>query len=178
MSPDGQDVARDSQETGEIVVRTPWLTPGYYKDPERSEELWAGGWLHTGDVANVDEYGYIQIVDRIKDIIKSGGEWISSLELENLLSMQEDVLEAAVIGVPDEKWGERLLAIIVPTEQGRKRITAVSLQGHLQGFVADGVITKWAVPEHYAFVGELPKTSVGKIDKKVLRSRYPEPPAG
>ena len=178
MSPDGQDVARDSQETGEIVVRTPWLTPGYYKDPERSEELWAGGWLYTGDVANMDEYGYIQIVDRIKDVIKSGGEWISSLELENLLSMQEDVLEAAVIGVPDEKWGERPLAIIVPTEQGRERITATSLQGHLQRFVADGVIAKWAVPEHYAFVEELPKTSVGKIDKKVLRSRYPEPPAG
>ena len=176
IAPDGNDVAHDGQETGEIVVRTPWLTPGYYKDPERSEELWAGGWLHTGDVANVDEYGYVQIVDRIKDVIKSGGEWISSLELENLLSLHDDVLEAAVIGVPDERWGERPLAIIVPAEGAAERITAAAMQEHLRKFVDEGVITKWAVPEHYVFVKELPRTSVGKIDKKVLRSRYPEAP--
>ena len=176
VSPSGEDVARDGQETGEIIVRTPWLTPGYYKDPERSEELWAGGWLHTGDVANVNEHGYVQIVDRIKDIIKSGGEWISSLGLENLLSLHEDVAEAAVIGVPDERWGERPLAVIVPVEGAAERITAQSIQAHLQTYVEDGVITKWAVPEHYVFVQELPKTSVGKIDKKVLRSRYPAPP--
>ena len=176
VSPSGEDVARDGEETGEVVVRTPWLTPGYYKDPERSEELWEGGWLHTGDVANMNEYGYIQIVDRIKDIIKSGGEWISSLELENLLSLYKDVQEAGVIGVPDEKWGERPLAIIVPVEGAEEQITGEAIQEHLQQFVADGVIAKWAVPEHYAFVEELPKTSVGKIDKKVLRSRYPAPP--
>jgi fatty-acyl-CoA synthase len=172
VGPDGKDVARDGTETGEIVVRSPWLTPGYYKDPERTEELWAGGWMHTGDVANVDEYGYFQIVDRIKDVIKSGGEWIVSLEMENLLSLHEDVLEAAVIGIPDEKWGERPLAIIVPVEGAEERITAEAMQEHLQKSVADGVITKWAVPEHYVFVEELPRTSVGKIDKKVLRSRY------
>ncbi len=172
VGPDGKDVAPDGTKTGEIVVRSPWLTPGYYKDPERTEELWAGGWMHTGDVANVDEYGYIQIVDRIKDVIKSGGEWIVSLELENLLSLHEDVLEAAVIGIPDEKWGERPLAIIVPVEGAGERITAEAMQKHLQKSVADGVITKWAVPEHYVFVEELPRTSVGKIDKKVLRSRY------
>jgi fatty-acyl-CoA synthase len=172
VGPDGKDVAPDGTETGEIVVRSPWLTPGYYKDPERTEELWAGGWMHTGDVANVDEYGYFQIVDRIKDVIKSGGEWIVSLELENLLSLHEDVLEAAVIGVPDEKWDERPLAIIVPVEGAEERITAEAMQEHLQKSVADGVITKWAVPEHYVFVKELPRTSVGKIDKKVLRSRY------
>ncbi len=177
VSPSGEDVARDGIETGEVVVRTPWLTPGYYKDPERSEELWEGGWLHTGDVANMNEYGYIQIVDRIKDIIKSGGEWISSLELENLLSLHEDVQEAAVIGVPDEKWDERPLAVIVPVEGAAERITSESIQEHLRNFVADGVLTKWSVPEHYAFVEELPKTSVGKIDKKVLRSRYPEAPS-
>jgi len=172
IGPDGKDVARDGTETGEIVVRSPWTTPGYYKDPERSEELWAGGWLHTGDVAVVDEYGYIQIVDRIKDVIKSGGEWIVSLELENLLSLHEDVLEAAVIGVPDEKWGERPLAVIVPRRGAEERVTANAMREHLQKFVADGVITKWAVPERYVFVQELPRTSVGKIDKKVLRSRY------
>jgi len=172
VGPDGKDVAQDGTETGEIVVRSPWTTPGYYKDPDRSEELWAGGWLHTGDVANVDEYGYIQIVDRIKDVIKSGGEWIVSLELENLLSLHEDVLEAAVIGVPDEKWGERPLAIIVPVEGTEERITAQAMQEHLQKYVADGVITKWAVPEHYVFVEDLPRTSVGKIDKRALRGRY------
>jgi len=162
VTPDGREVARDSRETGEIVVRAPWCTPGYYKDPERSEELWAGGWMHTGDVAHVDEYGYIQIVDRLKDLIKSGGEWIVSLELENLLSLHEDVLEAAVIGVPDEKWGERPLAVIVPVEGAEGRITSEAMQQHLQKFVV--------------FVDEMPKTSVGKIDKKVLRSRYPAPP--
>ncbi len=172
VGPDGKDVAADGMETGEIVVRSPWITPGYYKDPERSEELWAGGWMHTGDVANVDEYGYIQIVDRIKDVIKSGGEWIVSLELENLLSLHEDVLEAAVIGVPDEKWDERPLAIIIPAEGVKERITAEAMQEHLQKYVADGVLTKWAVPERYVFVEELPRTSVGKIDKKVLRGQH------
>ncbi len=173
---DGQDVARDGTETGEIVVRSPWLTPDYYKDPERTAELWAGGWLHTGDVANVDQYGYIQIVDRIKDIIKSGGEWIVSLELENLLSLHEDVLEAALIGVPDEKWGERPLAIITPVEDARERITAAAMQEHLQKYVVEGVIARWAVPDQYVFVEALPRTSVGKIDKKVLRVQYPAAP--
>ena len=174
----GQEVARDATETGEIVVRTPWLTPGYYKDPERSEELWAGGWLHTGDVAHVNEQGYVQIVDRMKDLIKSGGEWIVSLELENLLSLHEDVLEAAVIGVPDEKWGERPLAIVVPKQGAEGKITAEGLRAHMEKFVADGVIATWEVPDHYVVVKEIPKTSVGKIDKKVLRSRYPAAPEG
>ena len=172
----GEEVARDASETGEIVVRAPWLTPGYYKDPERSEELWAGGWLHTGDVAHVDEQGYVQIVDRMKDLIKSGGEWIVSLELENLLSLHEDVLEAAVIGVPDEKWGERPLAVVVPKQGAEGKVSAEGLRAHMQKFVADGVIATWAVPDHYVVVKEIPKTSVGKIDKKVLRSRYPTAP--
>jgi fatty-acyl-CoA synthase len=167
--PDGQDVARDGIQTGEIVVRSPWLTPGYYKDPERTEELWAGGWMHTGDVANVDEYGYIQIVDRTKDVIKSGGEWIVSMELENLLSLHDDVLETAVIGIPDERWGERPLAIVVPRDRARDRLTADALQAHLQRFVAEGSIVSWAVPDAYEFVKDLPRTSVGKVDKKVLR---------
>jgi len=174
VSPAGEDVARDAKETGEIVVRAPWLTEGYYKEPERTEALWEGGWMHTGDVAHIDEYGYVQIVDRLKDVIKSGGEWISSLELENLLSLHEGVLEAGVIGVPDEKWGERPLAVIVPQEGYKGKLTPDDLKAHLQKFVQDGVITSWSVPEDYVFVDELPKTSVGKIDKKVLRSRYGE----
>jgi len=169
----GEEVAHDGKETGEIVVRAPWLTAGYYKEPEKSEELWAGGWMHTGDVAYVDEYGYVQIVDRLKDVIKSGGEWIVSLELENLLSLHEGVLEAGVIGIPNEKWGERPLAVVVPREGYKGRLTAQDLKAHLHKFVEQGVITDWSVPDDYVFVDELPKTSVGKIDKKVLRSRYP-----
>ncbi len=166
----GEDVAHDGQEKGEIVVRTPWLTPGYYKDPERSEKLWEGGWLHTGDVAVIDQHGYVQIVDRLKDVIKSGGEWISSLELENLLSLHPAVDEAAVIGIPDPQWDERPLAIIVLKEG--QHVDADGLKAHLQKYVDEGVIAKWAIPERYEFVDELPKTSVGKIDKKVLRAQF------
>jgi fatty-acyl-CoA synthase len=168
----GEEIAHDGRQTGEIVVRGPWLTEGYYKDPERTLELWEGGWMHTGDVATVDEYGYVQIVDRLKDIIKSGGEWIVSLELENLLSLHKGVLEAGVIGVPDEKWGERPLAVVVPREEYQGKLTTAALKNHLQTFVDDGVITDWSVPDDYVFAEELPKTSVGKSDKKVLRSKY------
>jgi fatty-acyl-CoA synthase len=168
----GHEVARDGRETGEIVVRAPWLTPGYYKEPDKSEELWAGGWLHTADVAYVDEYGYVQIVDRLRDVIKSGGEWIASLELENLLSLHEGVQDVAVIGVPDEKWGERPQAVVVPVEAQKGKLTGEVLKAHLERFVEEGVITDWSVPDDYVFVDELPKTSVGKIDKKLLRSRH------
>lgn len=177
VAPDGKDVVWNGEETGEIVVRAPWLTPGYYMDPERSEKLWAGGWMHTGDVANVDEFGYMQIVDRIKDVIKSGGEWIVSLELENLLSLHEDVLEAGVIGVTDEKWGERPLAVVILVEGAPECINQNVLNNFLQTYVEDGTITKWAVPDHYVFVEELPRTSVGKIDKKALRLKYSTPPS-
>ncbi|MFQ5921366.1 MAG: long-chain-fatty-acid--CoA ligase [Anaerolineales bacterium] len=169
---DGKDVSKDGEQTGEIVLRSPWLTEGYYKDPELSEQLWAGDWMHTGDVANIDQNGYVQIVDRMKDIIKSGGEWIVSLELENLLSLHTDVLEAGVIGIPHEKWGERPLAIIAAREGSQEELTAEALQTHLASFVSEGQITKWAVPERFVFVDQLPKTSVGKIDKKELRRRY------
>jgi fatty-acyl-CoA synthase len=168
----GNDIPKDGRSTGEIIVRAPWCTQGYYKEPEKSEELWAGGWMHTGDVAYMDEYGYIQIVDRLKDVIKSGGEWIVSQELENLLSLHEGVLEAAVIGIPDEKWGERPLAIVVPREEYKGKLTGDMLRAHLNRYVEEGLITSWSVPENYTFVDELPKTSVGKIDKKVLRSRF------
>ncbi len=177
VAADGKEVAWNGEETGEIVVRAPWLTPGYYMDPERSEKLWAGGWMHTGDVANVDEFGYMQIVDRIKDVIKSGGEWIVSLELENLLSLHEDVLEAGVIGVPDEKWGERPLAVVILVEGAPECINQNVLNNFLQTYVEDGTITKWAVPDHYVFVEELPRTSVGKIDKKALRLKYSTTPS-
>jgi fatty-acyl-CoA synthase len=168
----GEEVAHDGRESGEIIVRAPWCTPGYYKEPEKSEDLWAGGWMHTGDVANVDEHGFVQIVDRLKDVIKSGGEWIVSLELENLLSLHEGVQEAAVIGMPDERWGERPLAIITPTQAYKDKLTPEALKAHLAQFVEKGVITNWSVPDQFVMVDEIPKTSVGKLDKKILRSRH------
>ncbi len=167
---DFTDVKPDEKDMGEIVVRAPWLTDTYLKDPEKTKELWEGGWLHTGDIAVVDEEGYITIVDRLKDVVKSGGEWISTLTLENLLSLHPKVREVAVIGVPDEKWGERPLAIIVPMP-GEKP-TQEELREHLMKFVEEGKITKWAVPDRFEIVDEIPKTSVGKIDKKVLRQMY------
>ena len=168
-TPEGEEVAHDGQERGEIQVRTPWLTPSYFKEDEKGKALWEGGWLHTGDVANVDARGYIQIVDRLKDVIKSGGEWISSLELENLISLCEGVQEVAVIGIPDEKWGERPLAVIVAKPDFVGKISVGDFKAHLKPFVEDGTLIKWAVPERYEFVESIPKTSVGKIDKKVLR---------
>lgn len=172
ISPEGKDIAWNGDETGEIVVRAPWLTPGYYQDEARSEELWMGDWMHTGDVATVDELGYLQIVDRMKDVIKSGGEWIVSLELENLLSLHADIQEAAVIGVPDEKWGERPLAVIVIVKAPSKAVTPEGLRAFMQQFVEEGTLTKWSIPDDFKFVAELPRTSVGKIDKKTLRSQY------
>jgi len=168
----GEEVAHNGRESGEIIVRAPWCTAGYYKDPEKSEELWAGGWMHTGDVANVDEHGFVQIVDRLKDVIKSGGEWIVSLELENILSLHEGVQEAAVIGMPDETWGERPLAIVAPTQAYKDKLTPEMLKAHMEEFVEQGKLTKWAVPDLYVMVDEIPKTSVGKLDKKILRSQH------
>jgi fatty-acyl-CoA synthase len=177
ITPEGKDVPADGHTKGEIVLRCPWLATGYYKDPEHSEKLWEGGWMHTGDVANIDAHGYLQIVDRLKDVIKSGGEWIVSMEIENMLSLHDDVKESALIGVPDEKWGERPLAIIVPHQDAHGRITAEAMKKHLMKFVDEGLIMKWAVPAHYVFLEELPRTSVGKMDKQELRSRYPTLPS-
>jgi fatty-acyl-CoA synthase len=128
--------------------------------------------MHTGDIANVNEYGYVQIVDRMKDLIKSGGEWIVSLELENILSVHDDVLEAAVIGVPDEKWGERPLAVVALKQGAEGRVTADDMRKHMQKYVDEGAMASWAMPDDFVFVPELPKTSVGKLDKKALRGQY------
>ena len=169
---EGKEIAHDGRERGEIIVRSPWLTAGYYRDPDLSETLWRGGWLNTGDVASVDEHGYVQIVDRLKDVIKSGGEWISSLELENLLSLHEGVQEAAVIGVPDDVWGERPMALVVLREEYKGKTSAQDLKDHLAKYVEDGAITDYSIPDHINFMDEMPKTSVGKLDKKILRETY------
>ncbi|BBR55738.1 MULTISPECIES: fatty acid--CoA ligase [Pseudomonas] len=163
----GNFLPADGETQGELVLRAPWLTQGYFKESEKSEELWAGGWLHTGDVATLDGMGYIDIRDRIKDVIKTGGEWISSLDLEDLISRHPAVREVAVVGVADPQWGERPFALLVVREG--QAIDARALKDHLKPFVEQGHINKWAIPSQIAIVTEVPKTSVGKLDKKRIR---------
>jgi fatty-acyl-CoA synthase len=152
----------DGISVGEIEVRGPWITGAYFRDT--SEDKFDRGWLRTGDVGTVDARGYVQITDRAKDVIKSGGEWISSVELENELMAHPEVVEAAVIGVPDERWQERPLACVVLREAAQLG------PAELARFLGDRV-ARWWIPERFSFVGEIPKTSVGKFDKKVLRQR-------
>lgn len=159
----------DGKSTGEIVVRTPWLTQGYYKNPKKGAELWEGGYLHTGDVAYMTEEGYVKITDRIKDVIKTGGEWVSSLELESLISQHPAVAEVAVVGVPDDKWGERPLAMVVPAEGTADDFPVDDVKQFLTQFVDDGTISKYTIPDQIIVTDEIPKTSVGKMDKKVIR---------
>jgi fatty-acyl-CoA synthase len=162
---DGEEVAWDGDATGEIEVRGPWIAARYFHedDPEKFD----ADWLRTGDIAAVDRQGSVQITDRAKDVIKSGGEWISSVELENEVMAHPDVVEAAVIAKPDERWAERPLCCVVLREGAST--SAEELVEHLRGRVA-----KWWLPDEFAFVGEVPKTSVGKFDKKVLRGRLTE----
>lgn len=167
MDDDGNFLPHDGKSVGEIVVRAPWLTQRYYKEEQRSEELWEFGWQHTGDMAVVEPNGTVVIVDRKKDVIKSGGEWISSLELESLISGHSTVKQTAIVGMPDEKWGERPVALIVLKEDKNPDIEGI--KEYLSQYVETGEISKWAVPDEYKFVEDIPKTSVGKIDKKRIR---------
>ncbi len=160
---EGQVLAWDGQAVGEIEVRGPWITGSYYLAP--TPEKFDDGWLRTGDIGTIDARGFFQITDRAKDVIKSGGEWISSVEIENLLIASPDVLEAAVIGIPDPRWTERPLACVV-LRPGREAAPA-SLAGFL-----DGKVAAWQIPENWTYLDEVPKTSVGKFDKKVLRARF------
>lgn len=170
----GEPLPRDGVSTGEVVVRSPWLTQGYFKDPQRSEELWAGGWLHTSDIGFIDGEGYLQVTDRIKDVIKTGGEWISSLALEDIATQHPAVSEAAVIAVPDEKWGERPLALVTLKEGFKDKVTAEEIKAFFGEFVARGVISKWGVPDRVLFVDTLAKTSVGKLNKRAMRQQLSE----
>ncbi len=171
VSEDMQDLPRDGASRGEIVLRAPYLTQSYFKKPAASDELWAGGYLHTQDVAVMGQDGFVQIVDRIKDVIKTGGEWVSSIEVENLIGEVPGVQECAVIGVPDAKWGERPMAFVV--RKAGAEVGADSIREKLLGHVDTQRISKYAVPEaeRIAFVAEIPKTSVGKINKKQLREQ-------
>ena len=164
----GNEVPHDDLTTGEILVRAPWLTQGYLHDEERGAQLWAGGYLHTGDVATINKHNAIRIADRIKDVIKSGGEWISSIALENYIGQHPSVAEVAVVGIPDAQWGERPYALVVPANG--KTLSVELMQEHLQQFIDTGELSKWAMPEHFDWVTTIPKTSVGKIDKKVIRA--------
>ena len=165
----GKTLPHDGKSSGEVVMRAPWLTAGYFKEPDKTKELWRGGWLHSGDVGHIDEKGYLQITDRIKDVIKSGGEWISSLDLENLMSQHEAVLESAAIGIPDEKWGERPLMIVTLKPEYKGTVTSLEFKQFMQQFAEEGKLPKYGVPDLYEFVDEIPKTSVGKLDKIELR---------
>ncbi|MBJ7608414.1 MAG: long-chain fatty acid--CoA ligase [Candidatus Dormibacteraeota bacterium] len=165
VAEDGTELPWDGQSVGELEARGPWITGSYYgvEAPERFHD----GWLRTGDVGVIDARGYLQITDRSKDVIKSGGEWISSVELENILAAHPAVAEAAVVGVADAKWEERPLAAVV------LRAGAEASPEDLRSFL-DGKVAKWWLPERWTFVDELPKTSVGKQDKKLLRQQYAE----
>jgi len=169
---DMKDPPRDGEAAGELVLRSPWLTQGYVDNPEASEALWAGGYLHTGDIAVVAQDGSIRITDRMKDVIKTGGEWVSSLQIEELIEEFPGVGEAAVIGIPDEKWGERPFAFVVTDSDHPDRVLEADIKAHLQAFAARGVISKFGIPDKIQFVDRLAKTSVGKIDKKILRQTY------
>jgi len=161
--PAGEILPHDGKAVGEVEVRGPWITGSYYKDDDPAK--FHDGWLRTGDVGTIDRLGYVTLTDRAKDVIKSGGEWISSMELENILMAHPDVSEAAVIGVPDEKWGERPLAGVV------LRDGATVTPEELRAFLAERV-PRWQVPERWAYIDEVPKTSVGKFAKTRMRDAY------
>ncbi|MCP3687949.1 MAG: fatty acid--CoA ligase, partial [Gammaproteobacteria bacterium] len=163
------DIARGGAVTGEVVVRSPWLTQGYTANHEASETLWQGGYLHTGDVGYFDEEGSLQITDRMKDVIKSGGEWLSSLELEDIISRCPGVAEVAAFGIPDTRWGERPMVVVVKADS---TLDIEDVQNAVRAEVDSGKLSKWAIPERVEFVDALPKTSVGKMDKKLMRASY------
>lgn len=166
VGPAMDDVPKDARTTGEVIARAPWLTQGYLKNDSASAELWRGGWMHTGDVGHLAPDGTLRITDRLKDVIKSGGEWVSSLTLENLASTVPGLVEVAAVGVPDDRWGERpvLVAVMDPAA----RVVPAILE-RIGAAIRSGDLPKWATPDRIVGVASLPRTSVGKIDKKRIR---------
>ena len=169
VSTEMADVAHDGKASGEVVVRTPWLTQGYLDAPEASEELWAGGYLHTQDIGNIDARGYVKITDRIRDVIKTAGEWTSSLQLEDVVARHEAVHEVAVIGVADEKWGERPLALVVLKPEFVGHVTEHAIRNFAAQLVESTKISRHSVLLQVRFIDALIKTSVGKINKREMR---------
>tara|TARA_Y100000588_G_scaffold360951_1_gene421287 strand:- start:992 stop:1897 length:906 start_codon:yes stop_codon:yes gene_type:complete len=162
----GNDIAWDGEQRGELLFRGPWVADSYYDDV-RSSETFIDGWYHSGDIASVDANGYIQIGDRVKDMVKSGGEWISSVDLETAIIAHPAVLEAAVIAIPHERWVERPLACVVPNSDFQGKLTKTEVLDFIRDQFAS-----WSMPDDVVFIDEIPKTSVGKFDKKILRERY------
>ncbi|PID96152.1 MAG: long-chain fatty acid--CoA ligase, partial [Actinomycetales bacterium] len=172
IGPDDVVEPWDGETVGELEVRGPWITGSYYADGSESEAELAeiaakfhDGWLRTGDVGSLTADGFLVLTDRAKDVIKSGGEWISSVDLENIIMGHPDVLEASVVGVPDDRWGERPLASVVLASGTSTTVEEIKAW-------MDGKTAKWMIPERWAIIDEVPKTSVGKFDKKVLRKQY------
>ena len=170
VGPNGP-VPRDGRTSGEIVARAPWATLGYVGNSEASAALWQDGYLHTQDIGTLDELGQLRITDRMKDVIKSGGEWISSLQLEELIAKLPRVAEVAVVGVPDRQWGERPIALVVARSANDPSLAA-DVRKWVQDHVDDASLSKFAMPDRIILVEALEKTSVGKIDKRILRVRY------
>ena len=164
-----EDVPWDAESMGELEVRGPWVAAGYYEDETQADRWTEDGWFKTGDIVSMHPRGFIQIKDRSKDVIKSGGEWISSVDVENALMAHPAVAEAAVIAIPDEKWAERPLAVVVLKEG--QTATDEELREHLAPKFA-----KWWLPDRFEFVEEIPKTSVGKFKKTALREQFAEEP--
>ena len=164
----GKPLPMDGESTGELVIRSPWLTQSYFKNSDAGNELWRGGWMHTQDIACISSDGTLSITDRLKDVIKSGGEWVSSLEVETILSFHPSVADVAVIGVPDERWGERPLALVVlKSEYIDTQAADILALGHQA--VEKGHLPKYGIPSEIKFLAEMPRTSVGKLDKKKMR---------
>jgi len=170
VDPELKEQPRDNSTAGEIVVRAPWLTQGYLKDFKASEKLWEGGYLHTGDVAVRDELGYVRITDRIKDIIKVAGEWVSSLELEDIIAHHLAVAEVAVIGIPDKKWGERPLALVITRSDSA--VTDKDILHHVKQYADKGLVSKQVVLLKVRFVDAIDKTGLGKVSKVALREKF------
>jgi len=170
VDPDMKDVAHDGKATGEVVVRAPWLTQGYVAAPEASAGLWAGGYLHTADIGNINPAGYLKVTDRIKDVIKTGGEWTSSLQLEDIIAKHEAVHEVAVIGVADDKWGERPLALVLLKPDHVGQITEHALRNYAAHAIEAAGISRYGVLLQVRFVKTLVKTSVGKMNKRLMRA--------
>ncbi|MGE5283859.1 MAG: long-chain fatty acid--CoA ligase [Actinomycetota bacterium] len=169
IAEDGSEIPRDGKSMGELRLRGPWITEEYYREAERTKESVRDGWLCTGDVVTVDPEGYVQIQDRTRDLIKSGGEWISSIDLENTIMSHPAVAEAAVIGVPSEKWTERPMACVVLKPDFVGKVEGKEILDYLATRVA-----KWWIPDEVIFVDAIPKTSVGKFAKRFLRDRFKE----
>jgi len=169
----GKPVPQDNETVGETVVRGPWVMGEYYKDPEKTAAVWQDGWFHTGDMAKVDKDGYITIVDRVSDMIRSGAEMVPTVLLENLTAMADYILEAAYVGVPDDKWGQRPLALIKLTPDATQNEEDI-LQFLQKEGVEKGMITTWMLPDYICLCNEIPKTGVGKFDKIIIRKMLNE----